>query len=411
MAPEPNPMVGKRIVIALGGLRLGGAERQALHLAHHLQAIGADVRVLGMGEPGRVPDLCDAAGIPWRSLPGFCEAWRQRRRGLRRVVDWGRAGVAASENAIALVRYAWELRQERPDIILAYTIRPNVACALTWRIAGVRACVWGQRDEGRLYFGARTERWAMRRATAFVANAQVGADYLIKRCGVTPQQVCVIHNGVCLDPPVESAAAWRERLGIQPERFIACMVANLHESKDHATLLRAWRIVCQRTTEGALPPVLLLAGAFRGTETALKALAFDLGLGETVRFLGPVEDIAGLLSAVDLGVLSSRSEGLPNAVLECMAAGLPVVATDIPGVREALGNEAVEHLAPTGDAEALAERVLALIGSPVLRETVGAANRLRVERAFTLERMCTEMTEVMVSLLTKDRRAERDDGR
>jgi len=94
-----------------------------------------------------------------------------------------------------------------------------------------------------------------------------------------------------------------------------------------------------------------------------------------------------------------------------MAAGLPVVATDIPGVREALGNEAVEHLAPTGDAEALAERVLALIGSPVLRETVGAANRLRVERAFTLERMCTEMTEVMVSLLTKDRRAERDDGR
>jgi len=410
MAARPSPLVGVRVGIALGGLRLGGAERQALHLARHLHAIGAEVRVLGMGEPGRVSDLCDAAGIRWHSLPGFCEAWRQRRRGLRRLVDWGRAGVAASENAIALVRYAWELRQERPDIILAYTIRPNVACALTWRIAGARACVWGQRDEGRLYFGECVERHALRRATVVVANASVGVDWATQR-GMPAQRVQIIHNGVALDPPVESAALWRERLRIQPERFVACMVANLHESKDHATLLRAWRIVCQRTTEGAIPPVLLLAGAFRGTETALKALAFDLGLGDTVRFLGPVEDVAGLLSAVDIGILSSQREGLPNAVLEYMAAGLPVVATDISGVREALGNGAVEHLAPAGDAEALAERVLALIGSPVLRETVGAANRLRVERAFTLERMCAEMTEVMVSLLAKDRRAERDDGR
>jgi glycosyltransferase involved in cell wall biosynthesis len=400
---EPSPLGGIRVGIALGSLRLGGAERQALHLARHLRSIGADARVLGMGEPGRVTALCDQAGIPWRSLPGFREAWRQRRRGARGLVDRARAALGGCENAVALLRYARQLRRERCDILVAYTIRANVACALTWRLAGARACIWGQRDDGRPYFASWVERYALRRASVVVANASVGVDWALQQ-GMPAQRVQLVHNGVSLDPP---AAFWRQRLGLSPNRLVAGMVANLHASKDHVTLLRAWQIVCRGMPADAQPPVLCLAGTYRGTEIGLKALAFDLGLGDTVRFLGPVEDIAGLLSAVDLGILSSQREGLPNAVLEYMAAGLPVVATDIPGVREALGEGAAAYLAPPGDADALAERVLTLLCSDDLRKAAGAANRERVAREFALQRMCVEMAGVIQSLAADARKGDR----
>src|SRR2546426_8921983 len=89
----------------------------------------------------------------------------------------------------------------------------------------------------------------------------------------------------------------------------------------------------------------------------MRALARELNLGRSVRFLGPVDDVPGLLSAVDLAVLSSTSEGCPNAVLECMASGLPVVATDIPGIRKAVGPSGYNYLAPPDDARSFAERI------------------------------------------------------
>jgi glycosyltransferase involved in cell wall biosynthesis len=94
-----------------------------------------------------------------------------------------------------------------------------------------------------------------------------------------------------------------------------------------------------------------------------------------------------LLAAVDVGVFSSRTEGCPNGVLECMAAGLAVAGTDIPGIREALGPEGLPFLAPPGDEERLAEAILDLAESPALRARAGAANRERIRREFTVEGM------------------------
>ena len=94
----------------------------------------------------------------------------------------------------------------------------------------------------------------------------------------------------------------------------------------------------------------MLAGRPEGRRELLEVLARDLGLGERVRFVGDVDDVAGLLGASDVGVLSSTPlEGCPNAVIESMAAGLPVVGTDIPGVREALGDEGRPFLVAAED--------------------------------------------------------------
>jgi glycosyltransferase involved in cell wall biosynthesis len=160
------------------------------------------------------------------------------------------------------------------------------------------------------------------------------------------------------------------------------MVANLQRFKDHITLLKAWRVVVDRLASEGREAVLLLAGRFDDTPLNLKALAYDLELGRSVRFLGSVKDVSGLLGAVDLGVHSSVNEGCPNGVLECMAAGLAVAGTDYPGILEAVGAEGYAHLAPPGDAEALAERIIKLALDPTARRAAGSANRLRIENEF-----------------------------
>jgi glycosyltransferase involved in cell wall biosynthesis len=143
-------------------------------------------------------------------------------------------------------------------------------------------------------------------------------------------------------------------------------------------------------TERGRAAVLVLAGRFGATHDALKALAFDLRFGDSVRFPGQVRDISGLLNAVDLGVFSSHSEGSPNGVLECMAAGLAVIATDIPGIREALGSESHPLLVPVADADSMADAILKMIADPGVRHELGEANRRRAREEFNPRRMCED---------------------
>jgi glycosyltransferase involved in cell wall biosynthesis len=192
--------------------------------------------------------------------------------------------------------------------------------------------------------------------------------------------------------------AWRKRLEIDDASFVACMVGNLHTNKDHETLLRAWRIVI-RTLEPKA--VLVLAGRHDGAYESLVALTRELEIERGVRFAGYVSDVVGLLGAVDVGVFSSRSEGCPNGVLECMAAGLAIAASDIEGVREVLGSS--EFLAPVGDAAALSHKILMLASDPTLRATLGARNRKRIIEHFDAYRICEELVETIAGAATEGR--------
>jgi glycosyltransferase involved in cell wall biosynthesis len=137
--------------------------------------------------------------------------------------------------------------------------------------------------------------------------------------------------------------------------------------------------------------VLALAGHLKDTAQVgkLKVLAFDLGLGTSVRFLGPLDTVNELMWESDLVVHSSVKEGCPNAVCEAMALGKPVVATDILGTRQAL-DEAFwnDCLAAPLDAQALAQRMLVFLKHADLSTKTGARNRQRIERHFAVEAMC-----------------------
>ena len=177
------------------------------------------------------------------------------------------------------------------------------------------------------------------------------------------------------------------------------MIANLNWYKDHATVVKAWRrVVDQSGTAGA---VLLLAGRFSDKATELKALCFDLGLGNSVRFLDFVEDVPGLLSAADLCVFSSEGEGVPNGVLEAMAAGLPVAAVDDPSIREAVGPDGDPSLSPRGDADGLANRILALAADEVTRARLGSLYRARIRKEFSVEAMCEQTSKLIATALSE----------
>ena len=189
------------------------------------------------------------------------------------------------------------------------------------------------------------------------------------------RRIHVIRSEVSLPAAERSREEWRAELGLADGDLAACMLGHLHVGKDHDTLLRAWRLVVDALEGEGRRCVLLLAGRPAGTHHAIKALAFDLALRDRVRFLGDVEDVSGLLEAVDLAVFSSRSEALGRGATEPMYAGLPVVATDVPGIREAVGEPGLPFLAPPGEVAGLADSILRLARDAELRARVGTGER------------------------------------
>ena len=255
---------------------------------------------------------------------------------------------------------------------MPYTTRPNVLCGLVWRLTGATVCVWNQRDLSvSTKFGPQLVARAARKSSLLVANSITGREYLVSRLGAQPDRVRVVFDTVELSSPAMSRAEWRARHDVPADAVAATMLAHFHHGKDHETVLRAWRQVVDRVGHRA---VLLLAGRSAGTKDAAKAVAYDLDVGSSVRFLEDVVDVPGLLAASDIGVLSSQSESAPNALLESMAAGLPVVGTDVPGIREILPSEQTVLLAPPRDAEALAAALVSLIADPAARERLGRRN-------------------------------------
>jgi glycosyltransferase involved in cell wall biosynthesis len=367
---------GRRIILVHSSLELGGAEHQSLHLARYLRhQVGGDVQMWGFASVGELARRCDDARIPWRLIPIETRGgWKNRMHGLSKLV--------------------WELRSARVDLLLPYCDIPNVLCGVVWKSAGARLCVWNQRGGDILPRQSRLARWALRRAPCIVSNSEHQRQRLVASYDVPAEHTHVIPNGVELPAPRANRDEWRRRLRVGPNDFVACMVANLSSYKDHAGLLRAWRYVLDRTPP-LNQPTLLLAGRASDKELELKALCFDLGLGSSVRFMGFVNDVAGLLKASDLCVFSSHGEGMPNGVLEGMAAGLAVVAVDDPSVREALGPYGADLLTHRGDAESLGTKILWAISHPAELAHYGMANADRVRAQFSVDRMCSDTVQLI----------------
>ena len=375
----------RHAVLVLGGLAVGGAERQALLLAEYLSRAGWRVTIAALSAEGTASQRFREAGIACRPVPLRYPA----------SLFW---------SVLNLPWMLFELRRLKPDCLVAYTSVPCTLCGILWRLTGATRFIWNQRSVGLYRPHPALERLALRYTQEFAANSCAVAEFLQSVFDVPPSRVCVIRNGIVLPAPERVRRAARCDLGLRPRDFVGCMVANVRPPKDHRTLIEAWCMLIERMAPSRVRPVLLLAGDLPSASASLARQVVAAGVSDYIRFLGVRSDIADLLNAADLGVFSSRSEGLPNGVLECMAAGLPMVATDLPGIRECLGEEQHPFLVPEGDSTAFAEKMTQLSGDPELRSQLGRVNRARIERAFSVDRM----GEAMLELMTKsDDRAVR----
>jgi len=233
----------------------------------------------------------------------------------------------------------------------------------------------------------------------------------IERARVSPDKVVTIYNGVQTNEfaalAARAAARGRRAFGIPAGAPLVGAVGRLHRQKGFTDLITALAQVREH-----LPAVRLLLvgdGELRGD---LEAHAQALGLSEVVTFAGLRTDIPEILAELDLFALPSLWEGLPNVVLEAMAAGLPVVATAVGGTPEVVVDGVSGLLVPPHDPAALAEALVFLLRDPGMRRKIGQAGRKRVGQCFSVGQMVRKTEDLYETLLNGDalRPADRDES-
>ena len=345
------------IAVHNGARAWGGAERAVALLLAGLQARGHRV-LMYCGEPA-VARRAAALGVP-----------------VRRVRLGGDVAVPHA------LRFARVLRADRPDVLVAGTFRKLWLVALAGRLAGVPrivARVGLQTDRPRSF----KYRWVLRR---WVSSVVVNSDFMrppfLEVPGWTPERVATIHNGV--HPPRRPAEPGRLRasLGIPPDAPVVGALARLELQKHLYRLIGA-------TARLSVPAHCVIAG--EGEKLAeLQALADRLGIAARVHFVGFREEVGEVLEALDALVICSNREGMSSAMLEAMAAGVPVISTRVSGAEEAL--------APLPDGtrpgeivgfqvEEIAAALDRLLADPAGRRRMGEAARHRFQERFRFDSM------------------------
>src|SRR5262249_46104027 len=225
-------------------------------------------------------------------------------------------------------------------------------------------------------------RVALRRATMVLANAATVASQLEHEEGVPAHQLAIVHNG--LDIAAFDAAA-REllappELGDGGPPTVLNVARMTYPVKGHDDLLRAVAVVRR-----AVPALRVFLVGDGPREAALRRLTTDLELDGVVRFVGRRDDVPALLVRADLVCHPSRMEGLPNAVMEAMAAARPIVATAVGGTPELIQDGVHGVLVPAESPDDLARGILALLSDRARGERMGRAARARIERCFGLD--------------------------
>jgi glycosyltransferase involved in cell wall biosynthesis len=300
-----------------------------------------------------------AAGVPYVELEHVC----------RPIRPW--------QDALGLVELVRLCRRLRPDIVHAHSSKVGVLGRLAASLARVPARVYTVHGwsfaaydglPGRVYLWLERLMRPLTTTVVCVAEATRGQGVAAGACD--PSRTVVIHNAV----EVGSFGARAEHTG--PPRIVS--VGRLAYPKDFATLLESLTLLDADYSAA-------LVGD--GPDLAEVAAAVEArGLSDRVELLGARNNVADLLARSDVFVLSSLSEGFPISILEAMAAGLPVVATDVGGAAEAVTDGETGMLVPAADPEALAGALEQLVADVDLRRRLGAAGRARALRLFDAPR-------------------------
>jgi len=337
------------------GLDAGGLEALVCGLLAAPELAGRRSLVACLDAPGALAERARRAGAEVVRLP--------RRRG--------------ADPALVLRLARW-LRRERVGVLHTHSLDPLCYGALAAFLARVPVRVHTQHNVMLAGYGAaeRLKFSLGARACTTMVSVSDEVDRLVGAAGVPARKRAVVRNGVDPEGPPAPRAPRARREETGP---VVGTVARLAPEKDQHRLLEAFALL-RREHPGAR---LVLAGD-GPLRAELEARARELSIDPAVTFLGFRERVADVLSGLDIFALSSRTEGVPLALLEAMAAGLPVVATAVGGVPEVVVDGESGLLVPPADAEALAGALGRLARDRPLAERLGAAARRRVRERFSL---------------------------
>ncbi len=302
----------------------------------------------------------------------------------------GRRALAVGSGILAAFRW---LRRERFDAMITLLFASDVLGRTLAHLAGVPRIITSIRARNIHYrpWQRRLVRMTMRWADAVVLNTVTTRQFAITEEGARPDRILVIPNGIDVDDSnrFRDPAGVRCELGVAPGTPLIGSVGRLTRQKGYDVLLRAM------ASAGPESSHLLLIGEGED-KAALQHAAAAAGLAERVHLLGRRTDVPRLLSALDCYVQPSRFEGMPNALLEALAVGTPVVATAVDGNQELVVDGLHGWLVPPEDAKSLATAIRSALEAPAEARRRALAGRERVAREFSLERMISAWEGVLV---------------
>jgi glycosyltransferase involved in cell wall biosynthesis len=283
---------------------------------------------------------------------------------------------------LATIRALRRLMIEREiDIVHASSYHPSFYARIAGVMAGVPVLISHEHVvfENHRWQRGLTNRLLASKTAAYIAVGRLVGDQVKKWYGYPDQKVRVIHNGVDLArfAPSHDQNTLRAKLDIPADQPVVIMVARLDLEKGHQTLFEAIRLLGER------PATYLIVGTGR-QEKEIKLEAERLGVAGKLRFLGMRRDIPALLQATDIFAFPTLQEGFSNALIEAMAAGCAIVASDYPSNFEAVTHENSALISRRLDAQALAANLARLYEDPDLRNRLAANARSRAETEFSV---------------------------
>jgi len=362
------------LLYVITGTGTGGAEKALLELVRRIDRRRYRVAVCSVKRPGIYADRLVASTDEFYSL-GLSEA-----AGWRAVVNF----------PLALLRLIMVMRLVRPQIMHCFLFRASMLgrlAACLCRGPAVIAAVRVNEQSSAKYFFERLTRSML---SCYTAVSEEVRCAMIERAHAASEKIHTIYNGIeC----VADAPGPRAHTGMETR---IALIGRLHRQKGHSILLEAVKIIL----ESGKRVHLYLAGD-GPDEASLRQQVIDLELGDAVSFSGVVDDVFAFMADIDIVVLPSLWEGMPNILLEAMAAGRPIVATRLAGIEELVQDGESAVLCEPGRPEPLAEAIMRLMDDSELAGRLARAARRDVEERFDISQTIAQTQALYESLLDK----------
>jgi len=310
-----------------------------------------------------------------------------------------KGGFDSIHGIYQMLRLAVFLRRRRFQIVHTHDLYSNVLGITAALLARVPVIISSQRDLAHLdLYRTKRKVWLRRlqkKSAILLTNANAVREAVMAENCFPPEKIRVIHNGVDLE---RYSQASRERAWLMPacaeEKWIVLVGSMYSDVKGHPWLISAAENIVREFDDARF---LLVGDGVRRPE--FERQVAQAGLEKYFHFLGRRDDVPRILGCCDIAVLPSKAEGLPNAVLEYLAAGLPTVASSVGGNLEVVQEGKTGLLVPPQDASALAEGILRLLRDPDFAAKLGRNGREFVSSEFTFFRLIENTDRLYTELL------------